>query len=266
MDITSQVCGEDFETIGPNMPLEGFLLYAALSQLAVSFPGTLVLDTYKVYMAIYPRPFFGGPKLLEEVVESISSATGQVLIPVLLDNPGHFAGHFVLAVVNNTTGTVQYYNSADGASPTFIQSMVSTLLPSKDVSYTHAHYQSPQQAPNSVDCGVAVFLSALQLLLDPAVTEIAIEPHAMYWLAGRAAILELCARNAGSADAVVKVSAALAHAIKQVNGDMVILNGLAQSNMTYLISSFAKVQKKGSGGNGKEISQVVARLQGIADL
>lgn len=241
-DLTLQVGREEFESIGPNGRLDGYLLTVALSKLALSYPGSLVLNTEKVCLATQPPPVAifeqMSQQLLWELAESISSAKGQVFIPLLLNQLNDNDGHYVLAVVNNATGTVQYYDSLGAGSNNTTQSLVSKLLP-KEVTYTHHHYRSPQQGATSNDCGVAVILSAVQLLIDPVLTDIDITPQSMYWLAGRSAILELCSGNAQSAEVIVEVDTALKKAITEVKKDLQEMPG-EQGDVAQVLSSFVE--------------------------
>lgn len=198
--------GSGMLSIAPGEYLDADVLFKAMNIAASSRPGSIVLNPQLTYALAYESS--SAQDVLETLRTKISSATGQVFVPLLLDY------HYVLAVLYPSDRIVKYYDSVAG--PKKISSNyrdVIKKLIGDDATWVHNTYACPQQL-NHVDCGVSVFFNAMKLIIDPETTkiELPVTPQILLWHAGRRSLLELC-RTPDLAGEIESVEKALDHAI-----------------------------------------------------
>lgn len=197
MDPSTFIFDEDIMSICPGQLLAGNVLYAAMSQLVASRPGSVVLNPE---MVRHTDPRIknmckDARAQLQAIVSSVSGGDGQVFIPII------YNGHYTLAVVRHSNMSVRYYDSSPklGISSPGARQIVTRFLPQNQNGkpWTHTILKCFSQL-NGQDCGVAVFLNTMHILQNPDIQDITNmllmpkDSQPLYYLAGRLAILEYC--------------------------------------------------------------------------
>lgn len=205
---------DDIESMAPGQMMGSGPLFRALQALARARPNALVLNPEILSEVTRPG---GGTAARQTLAQQVAARRAETRAggPARPDVQVFFpmqAGlnHYVLAVAHFGDRTVRFYDSSDvvrrpggqqrrrpARRLAVLRVVAAVLPPSAAAPWRRRFYHCPQQQ-NRVDCGVSVLLNALHLLHDPARTDLVPlpglprVPGSMYWIAARAAILELC--------------------------------------------------------------------------
>lgn len=190
-DFQDMLFEDDIPTIVPGNLLSGKTLFIALGELANLRPGrSVILNPDLVVLSMMRDP--EAVDQLRATALSMQEGGGQVIMPIVMD-----AGHYVLAVATYATRTINLYDSQPPINNRVYRIVARIMRPSApgEAPWTRRKYACPRQR-NGYDCGVSTYLSALHLLNNPDATDLNALPDmpaevmSMYWIAGRAAILE----------------------------------------------------------------------------